>query len=94
MSFLNPQPYIINEKDLVQITCVTDPSVYQGATLVRNGLPLTSKVHHEGTKKFVVFTLGPARLENSGTYSCQATIRRTGQLKVINLDVQVKGIRI
>jgi len=93
MSFHNPQPYIINEKDLLKITCVTDADIYHGVSLVRNGLPLKSKIHYEGAKKFVVFTLDkPAGIGNSGTYTCQANLTRTGELKVISLDVKVEGM--
>ena len=95
--FLNKEPYIVNEKSPLNITCLSDPYIYKNVSIIApTHLAFALFTHSENTyvedkQRITTYYVKKAKLTMNGLFTCIGTLVRTGELREINLNATVKG---
>ena len=89
--FINSEPYIINQNDPLNITCVTDTHAYKSAKIDGPHTPLHTTTLIVGEKRTVVYFVESAQTISTGVFWCVAVRTRDNQVKRISLNVTVES---
>ena len=89
--FTNNNPYIVNQNDPLNITCVTDTNVYKSAEIDGPHTPIYTTTRVAGERRTVVYFVESAQAISTGVFWCVAVQVRDNQVKRISLNVTVKS---